>query len=116
MLYPRDATAPEPGQPVLQPPTDAGPDVIGPDGYEDLRLGMTISEAQQADPSLVVDSSATCTQAETKDAKEVVFNPDGALAYIEPRGTPHTPEGLQVGDSADKASRCMHPTAGERCG
>ena len=62
------------------------------------------SEAQQADPSLVIDASAKCTQAETKDAKEVVFNPDGALAYIEPRGTPHTPEDLGRGIPRTRAT------------
>ena len=110
LLYPRDGTAPEPGQPVLQPTTDAhGADVIGPDGYENLRLGMTISQAQQADPTLVIESSSRCVQAATKDAKWVVFNPDGTLAYIEPRGSPHTPEGLRVGDSADKAFTLYAP-------
>jgi hypothetical protein len=113
LLYPRDGTVPEPGQPVLQPNTDAGgADVIGPDGYENLRLGMTVAQAQQADPTLVVTSSAKCVQASTKDAERVVFNPDGGLAYIEPRGSPHTPEGLRVGDSADKAFTMYSPDGG----
>lgn len=115
LLYPRDGTAPEPGQPVLKPTTDAsGADVIGPDGYENLRLGMTFSQAQQADPTLAVTSTSTCLQASTKDAERVVFNPDGGLAYIEPRGSPHTPEGLRVGDTADKAFTLYAPDRGGR--
>ena len=91
-----------------------GADVIGSDGYENLRLGMTVSQAQQADPTLVVGTASRCVQASTKDAKRVVFNPDGTLAYIEPRGSPHTPEGLRVGDTADKAFTLYAPDGGSR--
>ena len=112
LLYPRDGTAPEPGQPVLQSNADAGgADVIGPDGYENFRLRMTVSQAQQADPTLVVGTSSGCVQASTKDADHVVFNPDGLLAYIQPRGSAHTPEGLRVGDIADKAYTLYAPNS-----
>jgi hypothetical protein len=115
LLYPRDGTAPEPGQPVLQSNADAGgADVIGPDGYENFRLRMTVSQAQQADPTLVFGTASRCIQASTKDAKRVMFNPDGTLAYIEPRGSPHTPEGLRVGDTADKAFTLYAPDGGSR--
>lgn len=105
-IYPRDGAAPAPGESVAGPNnTPGGRDVIGPDRYEQLILGMTVGQAQQADPSLVITSgpTASCTEGSTTDAERVVFNPGGTLAYIDPRGNPHTPEGLQVGDTADKA-------------
>lgn len=98
-IYPRDGAPPEPGG-----PSPAAP-VIGPSGFGVLRLGMTISEAQQADPSLTVTSnrSGGCTTAETTDAEAVVFNRDGTLSWIKPRGAVQTPEGLTVGETADRA-------------
>jgi hypothetical protein len=40
LLHPRDGTAPEPGQPVLQPSTGTGgADVIGPDGIRESAVG-----------------------------------------------------------------------------
>ena len=118
LLYPRDGTAPEPGQPVLQPTTDAhGADVIGPDGYEDLRLGMTLSQAQQADPTLVVESSSRCVQAATKDAKRVVFLIRTALWRTSNRAEALTPlKVCELETPRTRHSCCTHPTAvAERC-
>ena len=111
-LHPRDGAAPDAGPlPTPPDPSTARADVIGPDGYENLKLGMTVDQAQQADPSLVMKASpsASCPEGSTTDAERVVFNPDGTLSYIAPRGQPHTPEGLQVGDTADKAISLYTP-------
>ncbi len=106
-VYPQDGAMPEPGG--TSEPT--GSDVIGPDGFGPLRLGMTIEEAKSADPSLTVTSSESfgCTRASSADAELVFFNPNGKLAWIRPRGNARTPEGLTVGQMGDKAFDLYRP-------
>lgn len=105
-IYPRDGAIPGPDG-TIPAPGDAtsitGAAVIGPDGFGPLRLGMTVDEAKQADPSLEVDSFGRCLKASTADTELIYFNPDGRLSFILPRGNVRTPEGLEVGDTADKA-------------
>lgn len=98
-IYPRDGAIPAPGGTSSL----TGSGVIGPDGFGTLRLGMTLDQAHQADPALVVDRRGQCVLASSPDTEQVVFNPDGRLAWIRPRGNVRTPEGLAVGDTADKA-------------
>lgn len=98
-IYPRDGALPESGA------TTPGVPAIGPDGFGVLRLGMSVGQAKQADPSLTVTSSQPggCTIAETTDAEAVAFNRDGTLSWINPRGGAQTPEGLTIGETADRA-------------
>lgn len=105
-IYPRDGALPKLG---ADSPT--GSDVIGPDGFGQLKLGMTVDQARQADPSLTVTSSsaASCTSANTTDVESLAFNPDGKLAWIQPRGNAHTPEGLAPGQAGDTAFDLYRP-------
>lgn len=55
------------------------------DGLGNLRLGMTVAQARQADPSLRVRDRHLCVSATSSLADTVVFNPDGRLAFITAR-------------------------------
>ena len=77
-------------------------------GLGPLRLGMTLSQARRADPSLRVvrNGNGQCVYASTALAKQVVFNPSrfgGRLAFIVPRSGIKTATGLGVGDTHAKA-------------
>lgn len=73
------------------------------DGLGTLRLGMTVAQARQADPSLRVRDRHLCVSATSSLADTVVFNPDGRLAFITARKDVLTAEGLGVGDTYAKA-------------
>lgn len=101
-IYPRDGAVPQTGS------AQNAPDIIGPDGYGSLRLGMSVDEVKQADPTFVSEGSGYhgCQYGETSTAS-LVFNPGGGpsagLVWVKPKGTPETPEGLKVGDTLDHA-------------
>lgn len=75
-------------------------------GLGNLRLGMTLQQARQADPSLRVRSSDWWVEATTSLAQKVVFNgprQGGRLAFLVPRNGISTAQGLRVGDPDSKA-------------
>lgn len=98
-IYPRDGAIPT----LSGASSITGVAVIGTGGFGLLRLGITLDEARNADPSLEVSSFGRCVLATTADVEQIYFNPDGSLSWILPRGNVSTPEGLKVGDTADKA-------------
>jgi Mg-chelatase subunit ChlD len=108
-IHPRDGAAPDPG---VGAGTQSGEDVLRPDGYGSLKIGMTFDQAQAADASLVRvlgGNAAGCKYATSNGAESVLFNPDGGLSLIAPRGTPTTPEGLRAGDTVERAYQLYAP-------
>lgn len=107
-IYPRDGVPPAAGS------ADDAPDVIDPGGFGALRLGMSVDEVKQVDPTFVstgIDHSG-CEFGEVSSAS-LTFRPaDGVgagLARIRPTGTPGTTEGLRVGDSLGRAFDLYSP-------
>lgn len=106
-IHPRDGLAPDPGVGA-----SADENVLGPDGFGSLKIGMTPEQARAADASLALVNSgvgAGCKSATSNGAESVLFNPDGGLSLIVPRGTPATPEGLRAGDTVERAYELYAP-------
>ena len=103
-LYPRDGTAPA-GPAGFAGIKGPRPPVIGPDGFGEFKLGMTVDQVRRL--NIEVTATGRCSSAKTPSA-DLTFNPDGRLAYIKPTGTVQTPEGLMAGMTGTDANR-MYP-------
>lgn len=69
-------------------------------GFDGVKLGMSVAQAQQIDPAIVADESGT-VQVVWRDC-ELTFV-DGTLTAIAPRSTIATQDGLAVGDDISRA-------------
>ena len=75
--------------------------VIGPAGFGPLTIGMTVAEAQAADPSLTVTNGSGCTGAKTANSSALFNRDDGRISRIFTDDTGvSTAEGLSIGEPA----------------